>query len=291
MTGTALSGFADRRWAARQDAVMAQAETLALSRTPNARHRRLLAAVLASESDSASRFASPIHLHLYPLIYAGLWGDESPAYPLAAAAVMAGLGQVLLHGQDTGPHPASWAVLPRAETREVGTFLLYNLPRMAIAALEAPPNTRAVMWEALAACLVRVATSQDGARAPMPLDAVLVRTAELPATFAALSAQLAGAAPPIIQACRRLGHAIAVAAEFGPVPDRGVGTARALAPTPPNQAGRDEGPARSRASPSATPQAAIYSQWALSALVDAGLLEPGRGQLRAMIEDLTPEDE
>ena len=42
-----------------------------------------------------------------------------------------------------------------------------------------------------------------------------------------------------------------------------------------------------RPSPSDHSQAAIYREWALSALVDAGLLEPGRGQLRTLIEDLT----
>jgi len=284
MTDTALSGFADGRWAARQEAVMMHAEALALSRAPSARHRRLLVAVLARWIDSLDRFEQSIHLHLSPLIYAGLWGDESPAYPLAAAAVVAGLGQVLLYDQDTGPHPAPWGVLPREEAREVGTFLLYSLPRMAVAALEAPPNTRVTMWEVLAACLVRVTRGRDGMPTPSPLEGAIVMTAELPATFAALSAQLAGAAPPIVQACRRLGHALAVAAEFGPTRERGRGTTSMPAPLPDHQA-------RARASPSAVSQAAIYGEWAVGALVDAGLLEPGRGQIRAMIENLTAAEE
>ncbi|MGH2410445.1 MAG: hypothetical protein ACRDGS_08775, partial [Chloroflexota bacterium] len=254
----APSVFADRRWVVRREAVRVQVAALALSRAPNPHHRRLLMTMLADWGNPAGRFGQFTHPHLAPLIYAGLWGAELPAYPLAAAAVIAGMGQALLYDQDTGRHPASWEALDPEETREIGTFLLYSLPPMAVTALEAPPNTRVAMWETLAACLVRVSTGRHDL--PAPLEEATMWAAELPATFAALSAQLAGAAPPIVHACHRLGQAIGMAAEFGP-----TGGHRWVAG------------AWARASPYDIPPAAASREQALSALADAGLLEPGRG--------------
>ncbi|HEY8285573.1 MAG TPA: hypothetical protein VIJ28_14405 [Chloroflexota bacterium] len=281
----------DQRWIARQEAVMAQAEALVLSYAPNARCRRLPRALLAGEGDPAGRFGRSSHSHLAPLIYAGLWGTEAPAYPLAAAAVSAGVGQLILHGVGTCMYPALWEESCPEEIREIGVFLFHSLPRLAITAIEAPSNTRVAMGKTLEVGLARVAASLDGASAPAPIEAVLVRAAELPATFAALSAQLAGAPPRVVEACRGLGQAIGLAAEFDPAgAHRWLIDPRVLF-IPPDQSDGVPGQARARASPHDTSAAAAFRERALSALADAGLLEPGRGQLRTMIQDLTSEEE
>ncbi|HVA90774.1 MAG TPA: hypothetical protein VNL71_13140 [Chloroflexota bacterium] len=282
----------ERNWTARRQAVVSRAEAFAFTRASTAYPPHLLALSLAGWQGQDDQLDQLVHLHSVPLIYAGLWGAEAPAYPLAAAAVLAVAGQALLYGGGFGAGRSPWEGLPPAEALRIGDYLLHGLPYMVIDDLEAPPNTRAAMRQTLSAGLVRVAASRPGTPTPALLGEDAVRGAELPATFAALSAQLAGASPRVVRACRRLGYAMGVAVEFRAAGGRETRHDLDALPVPLNHVKWADGTvaASGRAPPARTPPAVLYHRRALSALADAGLLEPGRGQLRTLIEAILVEE-
>ena len=290
----------------REAAVLGLAQDFVRAWAGTPRQRDLLGRALAGLREATAALDQPPpHIHLAPLTYAGLWGEDGPARDLAAATTLLVAGLDLLDGLAGGGLPARWSACPRGEIARTASNLLCALPQLAIAALDAPPAVRATLQVTLAGGLLRGAAGTSG---------------EEPATFAALGAILAGASPRVVAACRELGRALGsggrLAAEYRDLFDTAwsKNLASGIRPFPiPQHLARLREDDRAaflalldRARTDGEAQAAVrarllaagepgrsasmveaHGQRALRALADAGLLEPARGQLRALIAGIS----
>jgi hypothetical protein len=182
-------------YATRAARVSALARAFAEDHTDTAERGQVLSTALATWQELwISREQDAPAISLAPLIYAGIWGDESVAYPLAMATTLLSCG---LHLATIVPP------YQREDTTLAASSLTTVLPYLAIAAQDAPAMVREALHDTLADRIPRLLSHR------MPIGA-RHRDGEEAALAAMLGAQLAGAAPRVVAACRALGLALGI---------------------------------------------------------------------------------
>ncbi len=214
----------DRAWAAQRKAdVVGAAEAFVARHAVDAAQRTLLERALRS---LRARRAEPLltpSVHLPLLVFGAIAGDESPALPLAAATALLELGVDLLDHIADGELDPAWAEVPAALAQLAATGFLSAIPQLALAELDAPAETVALLQRSLAEGLFAIGAGQQRDLASTLGDAPALdeveraafgKTGERRALYARLAAQLAGAAPEVADGFARMGRRFGVALQW-----------------------------------------------------------------------------
>ncbi len=127
----------------RTERVLAYAQGFALSHAVTPQQRRLLeTALLGLRAQVGEQGVHPF-VDLPLLVYAGLRGDDTPAFPLAAATSLLFLGLDIFDDIADGDLPVHWRGYRPAEINLAAATLLCALPQLALAELDAPAACRA----------------------------------------------------------------------------------------------------------------------------------------------------
>jgi hypothetical protein len=214
----------DRDWAARRRGeVDVMATALVARHAVGDAQRGLLTRAL--ESLRARRTEAPLtpSVHLPLLAFGAVTGDDSPALPLAAATALLELGVDLLDHVADGELDGAWAGLPRALPVLAAAGFLGPLPQLALADLDAAPETIAALQRTLSEGLVAIGAGQQQdlmltGRGEADLDAVEAaargKTGERRALYARMGARLAGAPAADADALDAVGRHLGTALQW-----------------------------------------------------------------------------
>lgn len=176
---------------------------------------------LRAQVREAPEFLPFVHLPL--LVHGAVRGGDEAPVPLAAATTLLFLGIDILDDLSDGDRPRHWAGHPDGEVSLAGHILICALAPLAIAHLRAPPDRVARMQRIVAQGLLRMGAGQLADLAAMgraKVDAgaveaaVAAKSGEELAIFAALGAELAGAADAAVAAWAGFGRALGTAAQL-----------------------------------------------------------------------------
>jgi geranylgeranyl pyrophosphate synthase len=317
-------------WERRRTDVCRRALSLVARAAASPGQLDLLEAVLASlrHDERGERFRSPVVL-LPMLVHAGVRGDDERAVPLAAAATLLEAGIHLLDDLADVEVPAGWRGYDLGQLTLAATGVIAVLPHLALLELDAPPSVLVMLEQTLAEGLMRVGAGQQqdlrltgrASASASEIQAVLVaKSGERPATYAAMAARLAGAAPGTVEAYAALGRALGTAAALaadcrelftGDASDLARGAAslpvalyaerldgerrarfeQSLRQARHEPAAREEVRRAIRATSVPRHCALLvetYCQRALRALAAAGPLDPWRDGLRTLVAECSP---
>lgn len=186
-------------------------------------HTLLSTALHGLQSHLADTQAMCPFLELPFLIHGAVRGTEQPARMLAVATACCFLGIDIMDDLADGDGPAHWNGYRPAEVNLAAFTLLATIPQIVIATLDVPPARRIAMQQTLAEGLLRMSAGQQrdlrgaGSAAPTVAEveaAVIGKSGEECATFAAFAAQYAGADDATIAAYADMGRALGTAGQF-----------------------------------------------------------------------------
>jgi hypothetical protein len=109
-------------------------------------HKELLQVHLRVGKEQACVWPEMSAIQLPLLVHKGITGDERPAFPIAAACTLLGLGADLLDSIFDRELPPFWYTRAPAEAALVATSLLAALPQLSIAGLREEETSRTKLW-------------------------------------------------------------------------------------------------------------------------------------------------
>lgn len=143
-------------------------------------------------------------LHLSPLVYAAVTGNQTAALPLGAVSALVYLGADILDDLADGDSRSHWTGHGPAEITLAAATCLACLPQLILSELDASPAVRDALQRSLAEGLLRMSGGQlrdlatagatDDVSARSVEAAVTAKSGEEFALFCRLGAQFAGAA-------------------------------------------------------------------------------------------------
>lgn len=186
--------------------------------------RRLLHAMLAGVDRPAADAPWLFFIDIPPLVFAAVTGDEKRAAPLAATTTLLYLGADILDDLADGDRPSHWQNWSPAEINLAAATIMSALLPLSLARTGASVDRQVALHRTLADGLLRMAAGQQadlaghGRREPPRAGdverAVAGKSGAEVATFAALAAQLAGAAPDVVERYTAMGRALGTAAQL-----------------------------------------------------------------------------
>ena len=206
-----------------REEVLLWAEAFAVEHAVTTRQRRLLETAFVGLRREMLDGAALPFVHLPLLVYSALRGDHRPAIPLAGVTTLLFLGLDIFDDLADGDGRTHWKGYRAAEVNLAAATLLSSLPQLAIAGLEAPAAHIAAMQRMLASGLLVMSAGQHDDIAMIDCFAVSVdeveasvarKSGEELATFSGLAAQLAEAAPDIMNAYSRFARALGTASQL-----------------------------------------------------------------------------
>lgn len=185
--------------------------------------RPLLKAIAGLEAQIKDDQALLPFLHLPPVVYAAICGDEAPARPLVVATTLLFLGIDILDDLADGDLPGHWQGVSESEIQLVAATLLSCLPQRAIGQLAVPSDVKCRMLACLSDGLLKMSNGQmndlrnKGKEFIRPEDverSVEQKSGEEGALMAMLAALMAGAPEDVVLRYGEFGRALATGGQL-----------------------------------------------------------------------------
>lgn len=157
------------------------------------------------------------------LVYAAIAGDVTKAVPLAVATLLLHLGTELLDDVMDGDIPSVWQGYHRNEVSLAAATLYAALTPLALAAVDASPETALAMQCTVARGLLGMSAGQrtdlalvgsENVSSAGVEDSIGGKSGEAIAIYAALAAELPGSSPAVVGEYVAMGRALGAAAQI-----------------------------------------------------------------------------